>query len=148
MFIIIHIWIIFPIYGLYDPNDMFQFTHTTPPKKNMEIHHRSQPPDVTSRWQTWRDGARRRTSSPQHMRCRWISAICWNLPTWETLRDPPNAYHFWLVVSTPLKNISQLGWLFPIYGKKKCSKAPIRYHLYNLDMYGFNIVRSWFRLGG
>ena len=23
----------------------------------------------------------------------------------------------WLVVSTPLKNISQLGWLFPIYGK-------------------------------
>jgi hypothetical protein len=29
----------------------------------------------------------------------------------------------WLVVSTPLKNISQLGWLFPIYGKNlpKCS---------------------------
>ena len=25
--------------------------------------------------------------------------------------------HIWLVVSTPLKNISQLGWLFPIYGK-------------------------------
>jgi hypothetical protein len=25
----------------------------------------------------------------------------------------------WLVVSTPLKNISQLGWLFPIYGKIK-----------------------------
>ena len=24
----------------------------------------------------------------------------------------------WLVVSIPLKNISQLGWLFPIYGKK------------------------------
>jgi hypothetical protein len=23
----------------------------------------------------------------------------------------------WLLVSTPLKNISQLGWLFPIYGK-------------------------------
>ena len=23
--------------------------------------------------------------------------------------------HYWLVVSTPLKNISQLGWLFPIY---------------------------------
>ena len=31
----------------------------------------------------------------------------------------------WLVVSTPLKNISQLGWLFPIYGKiKRCSKPP------------------------
>ena len=25
----------------------------------------------------------------------------------------------WLVVSTPLENISQLGWLFPIYGKIK-----------------------------
>ena len=25
----------------------------------------------------------------------------------------------WLVVSTPLKNISQLGSLFPIYGKMK-----------------------------
>ena len=24
---------------------------------------------------------------------------------------------FWLVAWTPLKNISQLGWLFPIYGK-------------------------------
>ena len=27
--------------------------------------------------------------------------------------------HYWLVVWTPLKNISQLGWLFPIYGKIK-----------------------------
>ena len=26
---------------------------------------------------------------------------------------------FWLVVWTPLKNMSQLGWLFPIYGKIK-----------------------------
>ena len=36
----------------------------------------------------------------------------------------------WLVVSTPLKNISQLGLLFPIYGEnwrnKKCSKPPTR----------------------
>ena len=33
--------------------------------------------------------------------------------------------HYWLVVWTPLKNISQLGWLFPIYGiNKKCSKPP------------------------
>ena len=34
-----------------------------------------------------------------------------------------DCFHFsisyWLVVSTPLKNISQLGWLFPIYGKIK-----------------------------
>ena len=28
-------------------------------------------------------------------------------------------YYHWLVVWTPLKNISQLGWLFPIYGKIK-----------------------------
>ena len=28
-------------------------------------------------------------------------------------------YDIWLVVWTPLKNISQLGWLFPIYGKIK-----------------------------
>ena len=30
-----------------------------------------------------------------------------------------NLDQFWLVVSTPLKNISQLGWVFPIYGKIK-----------------------------
>jgi len=28
-------------------------------------------------------------------------------------------HQIWLVVSTPLKNISQLGSLFPIYGKIK-----------------------------
>ena len=28
-------------------------------------------------------------------------------------------YVTWLVVSTPLKNIRQLGWLFPIYGNVK-----------------------------
>ena len=27
------------------------------------------------------------------------------------------AVRFWLVVSTPLKNTSQLGWWFPVYGK-------------------------------
>ena len=32
----------------------------------------------------------------------------------------PNAQMLiWLVFSTPLKNISQLGWLFPVYGKIK-----------------------------
>ena len=30
-----------------------------------------------------------------------------------------SAIFIWLVVSTPLKNISQLGWFFPIYGKIK-----------------------------
>jgi hypothetical protein len=34
-------------------------------------------------------------------------------------------YRSWLVVSAPLKNICQLGWLFPIYGKNKnCLKPP------------------------
>ena len=31
----------------------------------------------------------------------------------------PETYSIWLVVWTPLKNISQFGWLFPIYGKIK-----------------------------
>ena len=40
---------------------------------------------------------------------------------------------FWLVVSTPLKNIRQLGWLFPMYGKiKKCSKPPTSYYTIGL----------------
>ena len=30
--------------------------------------------------------------------------------------------YIWLVVSTPVKNTSQLESLFPIYGKKTCSK--------------------------
>ena len=37
--------------------------------------------------------------------------------------------YVWLVVWTPLKNISQLGWLFPIYGKIKnvstCLENPL-----------------------
>ena len=44
----------------------------------------------------------------------------WKLLKWVGLEDGdvqqnPN----WLVVWTPLKNISHLGWLFPIYGKIK-----------------------------
>ena len=27
-------------------------------------------------------------------------------------------------IATPLKNMSQLGWLFPIYENKTCSKPP------------------------
>ena len=40
----------------------------------------------------------------------------------------------WLVVSTPLKNISQLGWLFPIYGKIKNvpNHQPVSYLRTNL----------------
>jgi hypothetical protein len=45
-----------------------------------------------------------------------------------------DSYLYWLVVyhgiPTPLKNIGQLGWLFPyIMEKKKCSKPPTRYSL-------------------
>ena len=35
----------------------------------------------------------------------------------ENLLLKPHYLLIWLVLSTPLKNISQLGWLFPIYGK-------------------------------
>ena len=43
-------------------------------------------------------------------------AVIWTIPRITKLVF--NSYIFiWLVVSTPLKNISQLGWLFPIYGK-------------------------------
>ena len=36
---------------------------------------------------------------------------------WKKYRHFWREKSTWLVVSTPLKNISQLGWLFPIYGK-------------------------------
>ena len=38
---------------------------------------------------------------------------------WKKYRHFWREKSTWLVVSTPLKNISQLGWLFPIYGKIK-----------------------------
>ena len=47
-------------------------------------------------------------------------------------------YIYWLVVSTPLKNISQLRLLFPIYGKiKKCSKQQYIY-INNIVLNYFN----------
>ena len=47
----------------------------------------------------------------------------------QTLRKiAPSVHHwivvYWLVVSTPLKNISQLGWWNSQYMQKKCSKLP------------------------
>ena len=48
---------------------------------------------------------RRLFTANQTLEIQWES--------WNTFK------HIWLVVSTPLKNISQLGWLFPIYGKIK-----------------------------
>ena len=43
---------------------------------------------------------------------KWVIhwMLCLKIGTWIMI---------WLVVSTPLKNNSQLGWLFPIYGKIK-----------------------------
>ena len=41
-----------------------------------------------------------------------------------------NLYIFWLVVWTPLKNISQLGWLFQIYGKIKHGNQTTNQYLY------------------
>jgi len=46
-----------------------------------------------------------------------ISAICLLFQVLDMLRYTQNPN--WLVVSTPLKNISQLRLLFPIYGKIK-----------------------------
>ena len=41
-----------------------------------------------------------------------------------------NTFIIWLVVSTPLKNISQLGRIIPyIMENKKCSKPPTRYYI-------------------
>ena len=41
----------------------------------------------------------------------------------ETSRRQTSSNFHWLVVWTPLKNVSQLGWLFPIYGtiSQSCS---------------------------
>ena len=53
----------------------------------------------------------------------------------ESLLDIPRPFQrleSCLVVSTPLKNISQLGWLFPyIMENKKCLKPPTRIILYS-----------------
>ena len=49
-------------------------------------------------------------------RDRYETSPGWNGPTFIVIYCGPKV---WLVVWTPLKNISQLGWLFPIYGKIK-----------------------------
>ena len=46
------------------------------------------------------------------------SAARW-IPGWNTKVNDMWQTFSWLVVSTPLKKISQLGCLFPIYGKSK-----------------------------
>ena len=58
----------------------------------------------------------------------WIPQV---RSSYRSLHSPLDGYgEIWLVVSTPLKNISQLERLFQIYGKiwenKTCSKPPTR----------------------
>ena len=73
----------------------------------------------------WPISSSSRTSAPRAPK-RWREAS-WGPSSNEGV---PRAWHLavsmgappvliWLVVWTPLKNISQLGWLFPIYGKIK-----------------------------
>ena len=45
---------------------------------------------------------------------RWKLAVCCKQNVIKFELEPLQS---WMVVSTPLKNISQLGWLFPIHGK-------------------------------
>ena len=53
------------------------------------------------------------------MRCTG-SILIWIIPSFNIHGLLMGIYYvIWLVVWTPLKNISQLGWLFPIYGKIK-----------------------------
>ena len=48
-------------------------------------------------------------------------------------------YIYWLVVSTPLNNISQLGLLFAIYEKIKHvpNQQPIYIYIYNIYIYKY-----------
>ena len=61
--------------------------------------------------------------SPSHTK-GWPRAwrVGWFIPctNWKRrISQAARMIRIWLVVWTPLKNISQLGWLFPIYGKIK-----------------------------
>jgi hypothetical protein len=52
----------------------------------------------------------------------WFQTIARILVNWTVIylfQEAGKSNNNWLVVSTPLKNISQLGLLFPIYGKIK-----------------------------
>ena len=56
-------------------------------------------------------------------------------------------YIYWLVVSTPSKNISQLGLLFPIYGKTKNvpNHQPVYIYIYTWKLFRQprHIMDSW-----
>ena len=80
--------------------------HVTPPKNNPGNDFNEEKPNaiVTYENQPWLEGQ--------------IPGIgIYPLsPCWSFFAQKPNRQ--WLVVSTPLKNVSQLGCLFPIYGKQ------------------------------
>ena len=59
---------------------------------------------------------------------------CLDLQTMASTESLPMT--IWLVVWTPLKNISQLGWLSPIYGKiKNVSKPPTSHFFHVQNVY-------------
>ena len=71
----------------------------------------------------------RAQASHIHQGIQSIDVTTWghDLSDHGFLRCVITCYNIWLVVWTPLKNISQLGWLFPIYGKiKMATKPPTR----------------------
>ena len=70
--------------------------------------------------------------------CGWMTAFLWHLSkARRILRRSIGLWrnNIWLVVSTPLKNISQLGLLFPIYGKIKNvpDHQPVVFHSENIE---------------
>ena len=77
------------------------------------------------------------------LRCQWNdmkeSTHDWLNEPMKPWTDEPTMN--WLVVSTPPKNISQLGWLFPIYGK--CSKPPIRWTNESVYHWIKNSLNQW-----
>ena len=47
---------------------------------------------------------------------------------------------YWLLVSTPLNNMSQLGWLFPRYGKIKFMFQTTNQHTYSRPHFFTNLI--------
>ena len=89
------------------------------------------------------------TQHERHLHCgllpfRQLRKIRYKLLGFWAQRSELVDDRVWLVVWTPLKNISQLGWLFPIYGKIKNvpnhqpgSLVHAQVHLGSLPSWGF-----------
>ena len=52
-------------------------------------------------------------------------------------------FYIWLVVSTPLKNISQLGWLFPIFWKIENAQIQMKLQCVMKSVFGNAIMVWW-----